>query len=159
MFERGIQRECVHEWVRPLFQKIWPEPRTSWKRLCNSGLTNRMLSLERKLRSAPVCVCIPKIHEIFKFYTSVLLHVLHSTSYSLTMLTLLTVSAPREHARRAWALPVTCLQHYRAISKLKVAWFPLAEQITLYHVAPVLAPDRQADMRSRDGAIKENHDC
>lgn len=58
VLKRGIQREteCMHEWVRPLFQKIWPEPRTSWKHLCNSGLTNSMLSLWRKLKSVFACL-------------------------------------------------------------------------------------------------------
>lgn len=61
--ERGIQRgnKCVHEWARPLFQKIWPGPRTSWKHLCNSGLTNTMLSSQRKLRSVFVPKCNIKI--------------------------------------------------------------------------------------------------
>lgn len=51
--EKGIQREAesMHEWVRPLFQKIWPEPRTSWKHLCNSALTNSAMTLQWKLGS------------------------------------------------------------------------------------------------------------
>lgn len=51
--ERRIQREAesMHEWVRPLFQKIWPEPRTSWKHLCNSALTNSAMTLQWKLGS------------------------------------------------------------------------------------------------------------
>lgn len=43
--------------------------------------------------------------------------------------------------------------------RANVAWFHGAEHIMLYHAAPVLAPDRQADMWSREGPIKVNYDC
>lgn len=152
--ERRIHREtqCVHEWVRPLFQKIWPEPRTSCKHLCNSALTNSMLSWE----SVGLHVCINKIHVIFKLYRSVLFipcpvyftwFTFHysSTSWSCVY------SVGAFHCNPSWLLQCYC--H----CKDNVTWFHKAEQNMLYHGLPVL--DWQVDMRSWAGAIKVNYNC
>lgn len=107
----GIQRETerLHEWVGPLFQKIWPEPRTSWKHLCNSGLTNSMLSSERKKErkkvSLRLCVC----NVTFKLYRSLQLHAIISVLHCQLTASPLALPAPHEHARTAKALVfVTC---------------------------------------------------
>lgn len=62
--ESGIQREagCMREWVRPLFQKIWPEPRTSWMCLCNSAPVGIKAS-----PSNPRPRLFPETHQRFRF--------------------------------------------------------------------------------------------
>lgn len=55
--ERGIQREteCTHEWVRPLFQKIWPETQDILKTFMLQWSDKQRAAITKK---AHVCVCV-----------------------------------------------------------------------------------------------------
>lgn len=110
-----------------------------------------------------LCVCLPKLNNIKMLYISAIAHVIkyivlsHNATFQFSV-----YPHPSTHEQYGCfsVLPVTCLEYYRALSNWgDNAWFHRAEQIMLYHAAPVLTPDRQAGMRSRDGVIKVNRDC
>lgn len=121
--ERGIQREaeCVHEWARPLFQKIWPEPRTSWKHLCNSGLTNNMRSSETELRSGLVGACKIFLSNIYSFMHLVLIITMlfSITTFHISLYLHRMDMHEQWFSLHASLLPVTCLEFCRACFKLR----------------------------------------